>query len=259
MAPEPPEASGVPIHLLVIGDSIPFAEFCPGCTGFVSQYAEELRVRTGRRVEVVNRSRNDSAGMTQIETQLTDEETLRDQVVRADVVLVSVGYNNALPDATTWADCPGDMGGTVESYVAWALKTTKGCLEGGVEAYAAQYDRIFGTITQLRDPSTAVLAAINVHDGNLGGPDLRAAKLSAKTRSDLDRWMIDVYDRWNTMLCRTAAEHGFACIDVYHAFNGPKGDHPSGANTADGAHPSQAGNDVIADLLARLDITAITR
>lgn len=261
----PPAATPVPtpddsLHLVVIGDSIPFGgHFCPGCTAFVARYAADLETRIGRPVTIVNRSRDDGAGMAQIEEQVTKDETTRAQIAAADVVIVSVGYNNALPDATTGVGCKGDMGQTIESYVTWALATKPACLKAGIDTYAAQYDRIFSAITELRKGAPTLYAAINVHDGNLGDPAFVGADLSAETRTALDRWIVAAYERWNPMLCDKAKQHGFACVDVYHAFNGPKGDKPSGANTIDGAHPSQAGNDIIAALLAKLDSAAISR
>jgi hypothetical protein len=44
---------------------------------------------------------------------------------------------------------------------------------------------------------------------------------------------------------------------IWTRTNGPKGEEPSSAWTVDGAHPSQVGNDLIARLLAKLDITPI--
>ena len=84
--------------------------------------------------------------------------------------------------------------------------------------------------------------------------------MPAEKLAKMNAWMVGVYDQWNAMECDRAKAHGFACVDVYHAFNGPKGDKPSGSvNTIDGAHPSQAGNDLIAGLLAKLDISAISK
>ncbi len=59
------------------------------------------------------------------------------------------------------------------------------------------------------------------------------------------------------MLCDRATASGFSCVDVYHAFNGPDGSQLSRPWTIDGAHPNQAGNGLIAALLADVDISAI--
>ena len=53
------------------------------------------------------------------------------------------------------------------------------------------------------------------------------------------------------MLCRSAERHGFACADIYHAFNGPDGTKASGSLLAeDYTHPSNQGNARIARVLA---------
>ena len=59
------------------------------------------------------------------------------------------------------------------------------------------------------------------------------------------------------MMCDRAEANGFTCVDVYHAFNGAAGDQPSTPWTVDGAHPSQQGNDLIAQLLAAVDPSTI--
>ena len=249
------------LHMVVIGDSIPFGgHFCGGCTAFPDVYAKELEARLGHPVEVVNRSRDDSAGMDQIESQVTEEEKLRDEIAAADVVILSVGFNNAMPDPATGVGCKGDGITTMETWIPWLLAAKEGCLQDGLDTYAAQYDRIFSAITDLREGKPTVYTAINVHDGNLGSPDFRDANVSDAQKAAVDRWMIAWYDRWNEMLCGKAKQHDFACIDVYHAFNGPQGDIPNGPkNTMDGAHPSPIGHDLIASLLAKVDTTAIAR
>jgi lysophospholipase L1-like esterase len=246
------------VHLVVIGDSIPFAAFCSGCTGFVDQYSDELEARTGRPVTVANRSRDDSAGLTEIKQQVAEDGALRDEIAAADVVLVSVGFNNALPSSGILA-CSGSSGAGAAGYIDWALSEgTPKCVQAGVDWFARDYDTIFSTITDLLKGKPTLVAALNLHAGNLSGGDFAGVDVPQKTRDRFDRWLVDASRRWNAMLCAQAKSHGVACVDVYHAFNGPTGDVPSGANTVDGAHPSQAGNDLIAGLLAKLDTSAAT-
>lgn len=58
-------------------------------------------------------------------------------------------------------------------------------------------------------------------------------------------------DAWDSTICDAAKTHDFTCVDVYHAFNGPQGADAAGdLLAADYIHPSQLGNDRIADLLA---------
>ncbi|HYO19879.1 MAG TPA: SGNH/GDSL hydrolase family protein [Dermatophilaceae bacterium] len=59
-----------------------------------------------------------------------------------------------------------------------------------------------------------------------------------------------IFDSWNAMICTAAEQHGFACADIYHAFNGPEGSKASGDLLAgDYIHPSDKGNALIAETL----------
>lgn len=247
------------LRIVVVGDSVPFAAFCPGCTGFVDQYAHELEARLARPVEIANRSRDDSAGLLEIRTHVTRDASLRAEIAAADIVILSVGFNNALPDPTTGFGCRGSIGTTVEGYIAWALRAKTTCLRAGVVAYAKVYAGILATITKVRAGKPGLLVALNVYDANLGNSDFLAANVSRPKLQKLGRWIVRAYDRWNAMTCREAKGHGVACVDLYHAFNGPTGKLPLAGTglLVDGAHPSQAGNDRIAALLAQLDTAAV--
>lgn len=266
-----PSASpaGETLHIVAIGDSIPFAAFCPGCTGFVDLYARSLKQTTGRPVQVTNRSRDDSAGLLEIETQVTAEATLRDQLAAADVVIVSIGANNALPDAVTHATlathygrdwgCVGNMGDTIASYTAWLLATTPACRQTTRDSYAFLYDEIFKAIVDLRAGKPTQLAVVNTYNANFRSADFLGASLPQATQDKLWPLMTGIYDRWNEMECKSATGHGFVCVDLYHAFNGPKGDQAIGTLSVDGSHPSQKGNDVIAQMLVALGTASIAQ
>ena len=206
--------------------------------------------------------------MIQIRDQVHDDESLRAELAAADVVLVSVGFNNAMTDPPYAAalveryggdwGCLGDIGTTIATYVTWALEHLDDpCVQAGLDAYAAVYDDIFSSINEVRGGAPGVLAALNVYDANLMGRDFTESGLDRPILDATWPWMISLYDRWNDMECARATEHDFTCVDLYDAFNGPGGDRPIGALSIDGAHPSQEGNDLIADLLADIDTTAI--
>ena len=60
------------------------------------------------------------------------------------------------------------------------------------------------------------------------------------------------------MTCDTAKAAGMQCADVYHLFGGPDANRPAGALLAqDYTHPSQLGNDTIADYLMSLGHSAL--
>jgi len=66
------------------------------------------------------------------------------------------------------------------------------------------------------------------------------------------------HDSWNKMLCTAAAAYQFTCVDVYHAFNGPRGAEAAGdLLAADCTHSSDKGNALIADLMKSAGYTPV--
>ena len=94
--------------LVAIGDSIPYnaSEDCPGCAGFVDSYAEALTIEIGRPVSAENWSRHDGARTIDILEQLETDERFRDQLAAADVIVMSVGFNDQPPFADAHDGCP---------------------------------------------------------------------------------------------------------------------------------------------------------
>jgi hypothetical protein len=94
----------------------------------------------------------------------------------------------------------------------------------------------------------AEIASLTGYDSWRGWPELDAmdaTKVDALYAAET-YWFQQV----TAAQCEEAEAADAACIDVYHAFNGPDGTEPAGdLLAADYTHPSQAGNDVIRDLL----------
>lgn len=256
--PTPPPG----LNLVVVGDSIPLADPCPTCAHFVDQYANALQERSGRTVAVTNRARGDSAGLPQILDQVTSDTSLRDQLKQADIVVLSVGYNNVLPDygnpppGGLPPGCDAVAPGIGDVDIAHIVAFTPKCNAATAARWATDYGQIFTTIVGLRADKPTAFIALNVYDGNLDNPDIRAA-VDAKTFAATENVIVDAYNTWNTMLCRDATAHGFSCVDIYHAMNGPDGTRPLGDLSIDGAHPSQKGSDLIAALLAKADVSKV--
>lgn len=221
------------LHLVVVGDSIPFGgHFCPGCTAFVDEYAKAIQQRTGKQVNVANRSRDDGAGVQHIVQQVTSDAALQADLAQASIVILSVGGNNALPDfslpppggfpAGCDAVAPGFRPGDIIGHI---VATTAHCNEATAAAWAADYDTIFATISGLRAGKPTAFIALNAYDGNIDNPDIKAV-LDAATFAATEKLIVDAYDKWNAMQCKEAAANGFVCVDVYHLMNGPDGAQP---------------------------------
>lgn len=243
-------------HLVVVGDSIPFAGFCPGCEGFVDQFAGKVEATTGRTVEVANWSRNDSANLAAIKRQVTDDGALRELLATADIVLVSVGYNDQLPWPTD-RPCHSEQADTAEAEIAAVLLYTDSCIDATIESYREDYEALFGEISALV-PQPSMPLALTVYNNWLGYPGIEEFA-SADQLDQIAVLTKRTFDGWNTMLCDAGTAYGFACVDVYHAFNGDDGTEAAGDNLGDDySHPSQQGNTVIADLLADIDLEPVT-
>jgi len=251
--------------MVVVGDSIPFGgHFCPGCASFVDQYAGTLEERLGARVSVKNRSRDDGAGLPELVDQVTSEDVLRGQLGTADLVLVSIGANNALPDygsrpaGGSATGCYEHLApGIADEELALLAGLTPACSKAIALAWAPSFDTIFGTIAELRAGRPTALLWLNIPDGNLNNPNIKP-NVDAKTFEKIELAIVANYDSWNAVGCERAQAHGFICVDVYHAMNGSDGSQPFGDLSIDGAHPSQKGNDVIAKLLADVDVSVVS-
>ena len=104
----------------------------------------------------------------------------------------------------------------------------------------------FSEIVALRQGKPTLFLTINRYNDWIGWPgyDLPPEGIEA-TRL--------VIDAWNKMICAAAEANGFLCADIYHVFNGPDGLTPSGDLLAnDYTHPSDKGNEIIANILIEL-------
>jgi hypothetical protein len=60
------------------------------------------------------------------------------------------------------------------------------------------------------------------------------------------------------MICQRPAALHVACADTYHAANGPRGNQPPTQYIDQHAYPTQAGQDLWATVLARVDTSSVT-
>ena len=179
----------------------------------------------------------------------------------ADVVVVSIGYNDTPP----WApDLPCHTPEPQKDADLWAgiLAMTKECIAASVDIYGKQLDAAYGRIEELaggRPQVRVALGSFNNLKDNPGG-DGTIATVTADVMAAGYPIFASVMDAWNEADCAAASAHGFVCGDIYHAFNGPDG---AGSikglvNPADFVHPSEAGQAVIAKLLEHVDVSLIT-
>ncbi len=248
------------LRLLVLGDSIAIPEMgCGSCEGFDQQYATYLETLTGRPVTLQNEARP-NAQIEDLQALLDTDRAVQEAVAQADIVVVSIGYNDTPP----WApDRPCHTAESLKDADIWPaiLSMTQECIDATVAIYADLLDTVYGRIEELAGNRPQVRINLGSFDNirdNPGGdgtitdvePDVMAAAYIV---------FQSAMDAWNKADCEAATGHGFVCGDIHHAFNGPDGTKSIKGlvNPADFVHPSVAGQAVIAELLERVDVSSL--
>lgn len=235
--------------VVAVGDSIPFnkSEDCPGCRGFVDRYADDLRTATGKTVSVRNLSQHNGLQVQGLLDELGEGASRAKELAEADAIIVGIAHND-IPWNVNDDACDGDNGDDID----WS-KYTATCFATEVKRYTPKYEAVFQRIAALRAGKPTILRAINRYNDWSGWPGHpEAAKADGVAASAA------VIAAWNKMICGAAEASGFICADISTAFNGKDGTKPSGnLLAADYTHPSDKGNEVIADVLAGLGFKPI--
>jgi lysophospholipase L1-like esterase len=253
----PPSEASPDFVLVAIGDSIPYnlESDCPGCTGFVDSYAAALEDELGETVTAINRSRHDGAQTIDIVEQLRSDDDLLAELATAEVVVMSVGFNDQPPFADAHDGCPEPVTETdpLSTAIERAAATSHDCIDTVVQAVRDQIAEVFAGVRE--QAPDAAIGALTAYDTWLGWSELDAAETGTRNKLYAAEryWMHE----WRDAMCEEAAAVGAVCVDVYTAFNGPDGDQPAAdfVVAADYTHPSQKGNDVIRDLLIEAKLT----
>ncbi|MFC5178841.1 GDSL-type esterase/lipase family protein [Nocardioides taihuensis] len=228
---------------------------CPGCSRWPTQFADQVAQVAGREASVTSFR---APGVPEARELVSGDSDTRAAIADASVVVVATGAFNSLPDPDTGIGCP--PAATEEpTYAAWARTTKPACLAEMIKTYGLLYDSVFAEINKLRAGKPTVFIAMNVPDYNLevGGPDTLLGQVQGVERAWAKRFAVAANDRWNEMLAERARAAGFQLVDIYHALNGPDGTDPGAQFSAGGGHPNQAGHDLIADLIAQVDLSAL--
>ena len=235
----PEETKEQPLSLVVIGDSIPYnaPEDCPRCTGFVDRYADALAQATGREVEATNLSQHNGLTLPMFMDEL---ESFKEPLSKADAIIVAIAHNSF--GLSSEEPCGTTFDEATSTLKDWS-KVTARCAADSAAEYRPQYDEMFTTVASWRDGQPTIMRTIDKYNDWIGWED-------AHLTPDQQHRTVLMHDAWNAMLCRSAESQGFACADIYHAFNSPTGAKPSGdLLAADYTHPSDEGNARIAIVL----------
>ncbi len=212
---------------VALGDSIPARG--PTRFSYVDVLAEHVREDLRVEVSVTNLARN---GWTSDDVlrRLRRDRWFRDALAGADLVTVTVGGNDllrALRAGVAALSRGGEPLGTLLTLLP---------------RFEANWRAVLDEIVSLRAPSEAALRATNYYDPLPGNAAFRIDGELAQRAHAFARAQ-------NERMCEEAAARGFACADVYRAFNGPTGsESPAqrGFLWLDGFHPSEEGQRLIA-------------
>jgi lysophospholipase L1-like esterase len=236
--PTPAPSARPDYVLLAIGDSIPYnsPQDCPGCIGFVSQYGDALAAATGKSVGILNRSLHTGLTVDRLLTSMQSSRMQR-ELGDADAIIVGIAHND-VPMGRDDDACDGAGGESPD----WS-KFTDACLAIELDRFRPSYQQVYHQVAELRAGKPTILLTINRYNDWNGWPGHDLSALGVKVTAK-------VIAAWNDLICGTAVAEGFVCVDVSTAFNGKDGTTPSdGLLAADYTHPSQRGNDLIAQLL----------
>ena len=208
-----------------VGDSVTSGFNC-GCESFVGLYANGLATQRQQRTSWVNLG---VPGLTsaQLLNGLTHPGTDRDEVAKADILLVTIGANDleSLESAQP-ADCPAACYNPMVANVGHNVELI-------VKAARA--------VRPAQPPTVLVTDYWNVfQDGDVGTAERGAA---------FQNWSDALTRAQSTQICRGARRAGAICVSLYAKFKGDGSVNPTSLLAADGDHPNAAGHRVIASAL----------
>ena len=208
-----------------IGDSVTSGRAC-NCENFVGLYATGLASRQGLTTSSVNLG-VDGLTSSQLLQNLTQAGTFRDQVAKADILLVTIGANDLVP---------------LESRQSQGCATT--CYAPLVESVGHNVELIVAAARAAHPghpPTILVTNYWNVfEDGDVG---------TADNGQSFQKWSDLLTRAANRQICDAAHRSGATCVDLYAPFKGDGSKNPTALLASDGDHPNSAGHQLIASTL----------
>jgi lysophospholipase L1-like esterase len=216
---------GRSVVVVGIGDSVTSGRAC-NCETFVGLYATALASRQGLTTSAVNLG-VDGWTSSQLLLNLTQPGTFRDQVAKADILLVTIGANDLLP---------------LESRQAGGCTTScYGPLINGVGRNIGLIVAAARAAHPSHPPTILVTDYWNVfQDGDVG---------SAENGGAFQSWSDELTRAESNVVCVAARRAGATCVSLYSPFKGNGSKNPTALLAADGDHPNSAGHQLIASTL----------
>lgn len=220
--PPPPPAPPPTLRVVGLGDSVMAGTAC-GCRGLVEEYAAALGRRTGRPVHVTNLG-TDGAVTTDVVQDLSGDRRTRTAAAAADVLVITVGANDLLPQRAAWQ----------------ASGCNAQCYESAAQAVGRRLARLLHQLAADRGgrrDHVLVTDYWNVFRDGQVALDADGAQERA--------WSVRVTAAANREICTAARTQGAACVDLVAPFKGRGDRDPTPLLADDGDHPNAAGERAI--------------
>ena len=218
-----PTPSPGPLTLVALGDSVPAATTCD-CAGFVQLIGTRLTTLTGHRWEVHDDA-NGGWTSADVEDDLRDSPT-RDDLARADLVVVEVGANDFDLDRVDDPDCLPASGSR-----CWSATLRR--LRGGLT-------RIINGIKHIDTRPDLRVAVLGYWNVTLDGAVGTALGEDFVVGSDALTRLV------NTTVAAVASSTGALYVDAYTPLKGVDGSRdPTRDLLDDGDHPNARGHTLL--------------
>ena len=214
-----------PITVVGIGDSVTAGKNCD-CRAFVELYARSLAATRGLHTTSINLG---VSGWTsaQLLASLNQPGPFRDQVAKADILLVTIGANDLGPLETK------QPGGCASN-----------CYSSLVQSVGTNVKLIVAAARSARTDHPATILVTNYwdvfQDGDVG---------TAENGTSFQSWSDAITRASGAQICDGAHRGGATCVDLYAPFKGDGSRNPTSLLAADGDHPNSAGHQLIASTL----------
>jgi lysophospholipase L1-like esterase len=211
-----------------LGDSVTAGTACD-CEDFVSRFGSLAGRRTG---EAVTADNDGISGLTSAElaAQLQREGSLRQDVRKGDIVLITIGANDLSDALQSWADDS-------------ACDDT--CAAAALPEVTANIEQIVSTVHALRTGQPTQVVVTNYWNVFADG-----AVAQNRYSTGYLTWSDHVTRLANAAICAAADHAGALCLDLYQPFKGDGTSDPTPLLASDGDHPNAKGHQLIAETIA---------
>jgi lysophospholipase L1-like esterase len=218
--------------VLGLGDSVTYGSNCD-CRDYIAQLGTLLRQQDKVAVTVDNEG--DPGATTQdLADELTDDQSVRREVSRADIIVVTIGAN--------------DLSDSLDHWRSGSCAAT--CYQPSIDAMSNRLLALVGQIQALHTDGPAQVLVTNYWNVFTDGQVARKAEDPGYLA-----WSDEVTVAANSAICRAATAAASSCVDLYQVFK-PGGADPTQLLSDDGDHPNPAGTALIAStVLAALNST----